>query len=335
MALIREDVARVLISKGYKVTSNWKLKLRDEQTPSAILNQDGRVHDYGDGFHGDIYDILSTYHQMPFMEAKIEVSRVLGINNDIDFSTFNNSNNKELDNRPLPDNFMAQYLVDRKENFGLFRKELNDLFLGEYQGKKLLSTDTSHIKDIAKNYQIGYSKKSGRLIMPIRDIDNKIRTFWKYKKYGQDIIKDDGNIIKHKKVMLTKNKFRPPFPISNLIEYRKDKSLPVIITEGEKDTLVTIANGFRAICIGGTGASKKLSSEYLNLFKDLKIILAGDYDEAGNIFNKNLTEQFKDIVYSITVINWENKSNKDGFVLHNKFDLADYFAWKNKINTQQ
>jgi len=165
--------------------------------------------------------------------------------------------------------------------------------------------------------------------MPIRDINNKIRTFWKYKKHGNDIVKEDGSIIKHKKVLLTKNKFRPPFAISDLIQYRKDKSLPVIVTEGEKDTLVTIANGFRAICIGGTGASKKLSSEYLDLFKDLKLILAGDYDTSGKIFNENLLEQFKGIASSITLINWEDKANKDGFTLHDKFDLADYFAWKN------
>jgi DNA primase len=328
VALTREDTAKILIHKGYKVTSNWKLKLRDEQTPSAIINKDGRVHDFGDGFHGDIYDILKVYHQLSFIEAKKEINRILGLTNNIDFSTFDNTNNKELDKRPLPENFMSQYLIDRKENFRLYSKELNNLFLGEYQGKQLISANKTSIIQIAKTYQIGYSKKSGRLIMPLRDINNQIRTFWKYKKYGQDVINNKGDIVKHKKVILTKNKFRPPFSILDLSAYRKNIDLPIIITEGEKDTLVTVANGFRAICVGGTGASKRLPPEYLDLFKNFKIILAGDYDDAGQNFNYNLTEQFKSIASSVTSIDWEKKSIKDGFALHDKFDLTDYFAWK-------
>ncbi|MDD3468192.1 MAG: toprim domain-containing protein [Campylobacterales bacterium] len=229
----------------------------------------------------------------------------------------------------MPDDFMIPHRIDAQNNRQVYLAELKQLFLGDYDGKKLLAAEWQKILEMAKKYDIGFNKKSGRLIMPIRDIDDKIRTFWKYKKNGADFVKEDGKVIKHRKVLYTKNKPRPPFAILDVIEFAKTPDIPVFITEGEKDALIANANVLRAICIGGAGASKRIKEEYLRLFNGLKIIIAGDYDEAGIKFNQNILEQLKPIAKTVTVLRWEQKSKQDGFKLHKKFDIADYFAWKN------
>jgi DNA primase len=327
---MREAVTSALMSLGYEIDRTWKFALRKgERTPSAVVNQDGRVHDFGSGFHGDLGDILQEFHGMPKAEAFKEMKRLLGEPVTLDFSKFEKSVG-ELDERPLPDSFMLPHRVERDHNRQAYLAELKQLFLGEYQGEKMLAAEWSKILDVAKKYDIGFNKKSGRLIMAIRDVDGAIRTFWKYKKRGADYVRDDGKIIKHKKVLYTRNKTRPPFAVQNLVEFSKTPEIPVLITEGEKDALVANANGQRVVCIGGAGASKTIKDEYLRLFTGLNLIICGDYDEAGVKFNMNLLEQLKPIAKTVTVLRWEQKAKKDGFKLHEKFDLADYFAYKTK-----
>ncbi|MFA6195269.1 MAG: toprim domain-containing protein [Sulfurimonas sp.] len=326
----RENMASALISLGYEVNRQWEFALRtEEKTPSAKINVDGRVHDYGSGFHGDLIDILQEYHRMDFVSAKKEAARLLNLKVEVNFTQFDSSTG-ELDERPLPDDFMIPHRIDAKNNHQPYLLELKQLFLGEYDGKKMLSAEWPKVLEVAKKYDIGFNKKSGRLIMPIRDTDAKIRTFWKYKKSGEDFVKD-GKTYKHRKVLYTKHKPRPPFAVMDLIEFAKTPEIPVLITEGEKDALVANANGLRAVCIGGAGASKKLNEKYLQLFRGLNIIIAGDYDDAGKIFNENLLLQLKPIAKTVTILRWEEKAKKDGFKLHPKFDLADYFAWKTNV----
>lgn len=325
---MREKVASALMSLGYQIDSHWTFSLRSERTPSCKINKDGRVHDFGSGFHGDLIDILKEYHHKNFKEAKEIAAKLLGEEVKIDFTTFEKSEG-EVDERPLPENFMVPYRIDAEHHKQAYLGELKRLFMSKYQSRESLSAQWSEILKVAEKSSIGFNNKSGRLIMPIRDIDGKIRTFWKYKKKGEDFMMPDGRIRKHRKVLYTKNRFRPPFNVLDLFEFAKAPEIPVVVTEGEKDALVATANGLRAVCIGGAGASKKISDKYLQLFKGLKVIIAGDYDEAGKIFNQNIKEQMEPIATHVTILDWEQKAAKDGFKLHDKFDLADYFAFKN------
>jgi len=332
----REQIASALISLGYEINRQWQFKLRDEKTPSAIITgpsskyKEGMIHDFGSGWHGDLIEVLKEFHNMSFKDAKVKSEELLGIKVDIDFTKFDKETTTKSD-RPLPDHFMIPHRVDAQNNRQNYLHELKLLFQGDYKGQKVLAAKWENIIEVAKKYDIGFNQKSGRLIMPIHDIDGKIRTFWKYKKQGASFITEDGKEIKHRKVLYTKGRSRPPFAVTDLIDYAKNPYTPILITEGEKDALVANANGQRAICIGGAGASKRLEEKYLHLFKGLKVIIAGDYDNAGVKFNKNLLEQLKPIAKSVTILRWEDKARRDGFELHTKFDLADYFAWKNNF----
>jgi len=332
MKASKEDIAGALMSLGYEIDRNWKFCLRDENTPSAVINNDGTIHDFGSGWHGDLISLLQEFEGWNlFGYAKKEAQRLLGLEVEIDFKDFVKKED-EKDTRSLPDKFMVSHRIDARNNRQAYLHELKLLFQGCYNGEKECFAPWVELLKVAQKYDIGFNKKSGRLIMPIRGTDGKIRTFWKYKALGASFVTDDGKEIPHRKVLYTKNRVRPPFAVLDLMEYTKEPNEPVLITEGEKDAMAAIANGQRAICIGGAGASKKLDKEYLDLFKGLKVILAGDYDKAGHTFNKNLSEQLEPIVKSLTVLNWEDKARKDGFKLCNKFDLADYFTWKNHFN---
>ncbi len=331
METSRENMASALMSLGYEISRNWQFTLRDgERTPSAKIYEDGGVYDFGSGWNGDLISVLQEYKGFKrFVDAKDEAERLLGQEIVVDFTKFDKSSS-EKDDSPLPDHFMVPHRIDAKNNRQDYLVEVKNLFLGECEGEKLLCAPWKNILAIMEEYDICYTKKSGRLIMPIRDTDGKIRTFWKYKKEGEDFVKDDGKVIKHRKVLYSKNKPVPPFAITDMLKYRNDIKVPVLVVEGEKDAMVALANGLRAICIGGAGAAKKLDDKYLELFRGMNLIIAGDYDEAGVMFNKSLLEQLKPIAKTVTILRWEDKASSDGFALHNKFDIADYFAFKNK-----
>lgn len=56
--LNRDVVASIIIASGYAVDRSYKFKIRDERTPSASINTDGRIKDFGGDFAGDIFDFL-------------------------------------------------------------------------------------------------------------------------------------------------------------------------------------------------------------------------------------------------------------------------------------
>lgn len=154
---MREQMASALISLGYEINRSWQFKLRDEQTPSAKINADGRVHDFGSGFHGDLIDVLQEYHNMDFKIAKDEANRLLGLEVQVDFTKFDSSNG-EVDERPLPNDFMIPHRIDAQNNRQVYLAELKQLFLGDYDGKKLLAAEWQKILEVAKNMILALTK---------------------------------------------------------------------------------------------------------------------------------------------------------------------------------
>lgn len=60
-----ETTRLILEDLGYEFRGN-KFMLRDERSPSTILNESGFIKDFGGDFKGDIFDILYEYHDMNF-----------------------------------------------------------------------------------------------------------------------------------------------------------------------------------------------------------------------------------------------------------------------------
>lgn len=322
-----EESATVAMLLGFEVNKNFKFHVFSKDTEDFSINKrSGNFKCWTGAFEGgDAIAFVQFIKACSFMEAKNFVLEAIGKTNEFEFKDYEKSTCSDFSSKEaIPEEYMSAFLDSGTD----YEKELKNLFVGSVDGVNLSVCSDESIFEAAKEFQIKFIKHSKRLIMPIRDLDGSISTFWKYKKHGEDYINAEGKTIKHRKVLYSKERYIPPFAISKMLEYRSDKEQYVLVTEGQKDALVAYANGLRAICVGGAGASAFLKPEHLELFRDMKILLVGDYDEAGQKFNENLSKQLKNIAKSITILNWEQKAKKDGFKLFPKFDLADYFAWK-------
>lgn len=60
--LTRDNVAQILINLGYKLSVDYKFKIRDERTPSASIDKNGRICDFGGSFSGSIFDFFKDIH---------------------------------------------------------------------------------------------------------------------------------------------------------------------------------------------------------------------------------------------------------------------------------
>ena len=180
----------------------------------------------------------------------------------------------------ITQDFIDKFQVERKENFKRFWELLS----------QTLPTATKEQKEnIAKKYEIGYSKQADRLIMPIRNENGDCLTFWKYNKNPQPFVGDNGNLVTLPKVMFSKNRERCPFNLSDLKNFAKNQkdNETIFIVEGEKDCLNALASGFNAITLGSAIS--------------IILVLIYTYKMFGKEKEANMTVMFLSLNFMITV----------------------------------
>jgi DNA primase len=302
----REQVASALMSLGYDVNRKWQFAARDERTASAFINANGTIHDFGSAFHGDLADFLQEYKGLSSALALQEARRLLGLPVTLDFRDFDR-NSGEKKTGSIPEYYLAGFANERKNNFKRYLELLKGL-LPSVRSPEMR-------KSVALKYEIGYSKKADRLIMPIRDELRRIVTLWKY----NPLLPSD------RKLRYTRDRSRYAFNLADLKAYAKEPRKRVVwVVEGEKDVLNAIANGYAAVTPGS--ASSIFAKEHLSLFKDFRVVIAGDYDEAGVNFNSRISAQLKDYAAHVEIIDWSLLVGdpKKGY------DLTDYLTCKSK-----
>jgi DNA primase len=303
----REQVASALMSLGHDVNRKWQFAARDERTASAYINANGTIHDFGSAFHGDLADFLQEYKGFSSSLALQEARRLLGLPITLDFKDFDRDNS-EKKTGSIPEYYLAGFAGERRSNFKRYAQLLKGLL------PSVKSLDKR--KELALKYEIGYSEKADRLIMPIRDEKRRIVTLWKY----------NPTFSPDRKLRYTRDRARYAFNLADLKAYAKEPRKRVVwICEGEKDVLNAIANGYAAVTPGS--ASSVFAKEHLALFKHFRIVIAGDYDEAGINFNSRITAQLEGIAAHIETINWSLlvSDPKKGY------DLTDYLSYKSKL----
>ena len=78
--LNNEIVALLLNFIGFKVSYDYKFKIRNETTASASLMRNGFINDFGDcGFKGDIFNLLQTQYKLNFKESIFYIADCLGV----------------------------------------------------------------------------------------------------------------------------------------------------------------------------------------------------------------------------------------------------------------
>lgn len=340
MDLHKDDTRAMLGELGFEVDRAYKFRMRDgERTASASINpKNGKIKDFGSGWSGDIIAFYKEINGCDDRTAFVEVGKIaekLGINlnikseksnySNMEFAKFETEHKTDIKAKPISQKYIDGFAQERKENFDRFSALL---------AKTLPTFDSEKRKEIALKFEIGYSKKADRLIMPIRDENGNCTTLWKYNPSPIPIVADDGNIISLPKYTFTKDRPRSNtiFNYKDLSEiYIKEKDKPIFFAEGEKDCLNMIANGQRAISLGS--ASAKLPDKFLDMFKDTYAVICYDNDEAGKNGAKALAEQLKGTCKTVEIIDWNSIAKKAGLqnILFEKFDFTDFLsAVKNK-----
>ncbi|WP_110581546.1 toprim domain-containing protein [Helicobacter cinaedi] len=288
MESTRENTASALMSLGYKISRSWHFAIRDERTPSAFINQNGHIHDFGSDWHGDFPSFLK------------------------EFRGFHNIG--DIDGK-----WLGQYRSNRKTHFEAYSKLLRALLPSVKSGERR--------REIALRYDIGYQSAGNfkgkpfpeRLIMPIRDEAGRIVTLWKY----------NPTLAKHERLRYTRGRRRSAFNLSDLLKYREAPQEPIFIVEGEKDVLNAVAHGIRTITPGS--ATSLFNESQLSMLKDLRLMVVGDYDEAGKNFNAAIKKQLKAHAKVVSVLDWEKflKSKGRANLLKKGFDLSDWLEKRN------
>lgn len=315
----RAEVANALCALGYAISRTWHFKAREERTPSAYINTNGRIHDFGNGFHGDLASFLVEYRQMNLREALDEARRLLGMPLKLDFARHQKPSKKA--GGFISENYIAQFEKERAKYFERYKELLN---------QALPALNLSQQRRIAKRYRIGYSHKADRLIMPIRDEEGRCVTLWKYNANPLPLQNAEGESFTLPKVMFTKGRPRNPFNLQDLKRYALEKDEWIFLCEGEKDCLNALGRGYRAITLGG--ATERICEKDLPLFSGLKIIIVYDYDRAGQegIYGSRHKEGILSALQAVTseikVWDWELLSLQEGFKLKQGFDFTDWLT---------
>lgn len=319
MEASRESTASALMSLGYSVLRSWQFAIRDERTPSAFINQNGHIHDFGSGWHGDFPAFLKEFHGFHNIgDAIREAQRLLGMEVSFNFADFDKSEQKKKEGF-IDERWLEQYRSNRKTHFEAYSKLLRALMPSVKSAEKR--------REIALRYDIGYQPAGNfkgkpfpeRLIMPIRDEAGRIVTLWKY----------NPTLAKHERLRYTRGRKRSAFNLSDLLKYREVPQEPIFIVEGEKDVLNAVAHGIRAITPGS--ATSLFEKSQLGMFKDLRLMVVGDYDEAGRSFNAAIKKQLKAHAKVVSVLDWEKflKSKGRADLLKKGFDLSDWLEKRN------
>ena len=318
----KEQVMNAISSLGFEVFKNGSFHWNSSNTPDMKINERGSIHCWTTNpfnnytkNHGDLIDFLQLINPTSkFNELKDQAYILLNLPIQIDSSKEKTTNN-HVKSEFISKDFIEEFKNQRVENFDRFRELLNEA---------LPSMSFTKQKELALKYQIGYIKQSDRLIMPIIDENENIITFWKYNKNPKPFLDENDKEIKLPKVLFSKGRKRTIFNITDLKQYQKDKDTEIYLCAGEKDTLNMLGNGYRAITLGAENSD--IQKEHLNLFSNLKIIVAYDYDDAGKKGTEKIVNQLEGVTKSVKSWDWENEAKKYNLNLFKGFDMTDFLA---------
>lgn len=309
MEISQDKTASALAALGYKVFRNYKFHWESENTPDSSIAKNGKIHRWTDGWHGDLIDFIQLTKGVNFKKAKAIAEEQAHISFDKE-SLSNWIPPKTERKPPISKQYLHQYEVARQKHFKHYLELLKALMPSVKDWRKR--------KEVALKYKIGYIEKSKKLMLPIFDLDRSWITIGKYTNKPYEGLP---------KIMFTKERQKCPFNLSDMPEYRKTPDTWVLIAEGHKDVLNAVGNGFHAITPGGSG--DLFREQDLPLFKGLKVLICGDYDKAGFVFNERIKAQMEGVAEKVKVIDWETIcALRKMPAPHDGFDVTDFLERK-------
>ncbi len=314
--LSREDILTILTRYGYEVsTRDFKFRLRDEKTPSAVINQDGTIHDYGADFHGDILDVLQEYQRLSFTDALEVLKAYIGVGGDVIVpprasiepkKEYVSTLSEEVHSKMVKyinelDNCEKQYQTFKFEQYKNEALAITPLWVWQQASKEAI--------DLFKSVTT-YDNRNHTLIGKIHDYEGKLISY-KRRRYGKS-----GKWITAKDT----------HPNKQCLVSIKNDGLNVYVVEGIHDYLTAILLGLNVVAIP-TVNYQKFTEHELSLFIGRDLILIADYDfknDSGIRCMQNLANQVNEISNATKVFNLVKfLENENISFSGNKLDLSE------------
>jgi len=323
---IAEDLFKVTSRETESGELHGLCPLHKEQNPSFSYNfKLDTYHCFSCGTDGDLCLLWSKVHGYDQTEGFKEFCRQFGIESD--YSPIGKDANSgdpekpegetkaesEKENTDLPD------LETIWEKFPpLPENTIQELESSRRWSRKWIETLDLRLQTYFQDKQgaIKVIKKPERIAIPIRDDTGKLVNIRIYKPGAARF-----KIISWAK-SYGKARLFPVVPLSD--------ADPVLLLEGEPDTICGISHGFNAIT--QTSKTKQWKKEHREPFRDRDVIIAYDADRAGQKYAIFAAESLLGIARSVRMLQWPDfmgKKNGEWPEDHGE-DLTDFFAKHNK-----
>jgi len=314
--LNRDNVTKILESVGYEVDGKHRFKMREERTPSAVVNADGTVHDFGSDFHGDVFKVLET-RGMTFPDAKRFVMDQLGISSGTSIETHF---------VPVKRKYRVVELTDKryKEIVSFMDKcdkskcqTLRDL---DYRRSALsiapfwlyreaTEESTSRFKQFTT-----YDEMQKSIVLKIHDYDCKLISYkHRYFNYRE------GEKMK----WYTAPKTHPNKQC--MVSLHASDSSAIYVVEGARDFLTAVLLGLDVVAIP-TVNYKQWNKHEIHFFKGRNVIFNPDIDAElkGVVTMEILAEQIVEVTQSINIIDCTKIAHFQNIICNDeKIDLSD------------
>ena len=291
--LTRDDVVSILIQYGYEVsTKDFKFCLRDEKTPSALINQDCSIHDYGSDFHGDILDVLQQFNNVGFTEAFKMLKAYVGVGTG-EIGTPRPSMDPKKEYIATLSDARHQTIVKTMEWYN--SQSQLQTFSNPAYAKEVLAISPLWLFKQASKESIAEFKK-----LTTYDFKNKTLVI-KIHDY-------EGKLISYKRRRYLEGKWitaKDTHPNNQCLMSIKSDVNHIYIVEGHHDYLTAVLLGIDVLMIP-TVNYKKFTGYELAALKNREVILIPDHDFTNNKgveCMRNLALQVDEVARATKVFN--------------------------------
>ncbi len=315
----KERLADVIGALGIDVTREFKFTLRDERTASCVINNDGTVHDFGDGSHHDFVNVIQIKDGLDFKDAVMKAEEMLGIDDTGSVTRVFQTprltkeeiaKTQEKITDPLDEEYVLYFRRQSFDKQARFREFV----------RKLMPTGTAEqLKKMVKHFEIGYDPKNDRLTIPVRNAKGAPVNLFKYTPYPEK--RDDGTILP--KVRYLSRRERVLFNLGVLRHAPKT----LYILEGEKDVINATLSGKAAITQGAASNWQPwmakaivLACRYFGVPMP-RIIIIQDHDKAGLKAALKIYKDVKKVQKETTMVFWQQET-ADHIGRHIQKDVA-------------
>ena len=262
---------------------------------------------------GSVFDFQSLIDNCDFKSSFNKLAELTNVTiprsniENIEYVSIDNPKAKKVNNikEPKVDNNIIDKKIAKEYHANLFNQEYKEAL-------DFLLNERGLTEESIKKYRIGYSINDKRISIPIYDENKKLRNIRLYKPHPKD------KIAKFLSFSIGNKKFGEVRLYNHKILQDINE---VFFCEGELDCIILNQFGFNSVT--ATGGAGTFKSDWIKYFKDKRVNLIFDNDDAGKFGAEKIADVLFENNIEAYILNWKNYVNEKG-------DVTDYFIKEKK-----